>query len=276
MSETYEKNNQYSLALFHYKQRNKYHDSLMTQESSRHVAEMQAKYDAEKKQKALELLSAQNQLQAVQIKQNQYLVGGALSGIVFLGAVAFALYRNNKIKQRLNIALEERNKALAHASEAIQKQNEKLESINRELQEQRSLSDKLLLNIMPLSVAVELKKKGKFTPRNYDLATVLFTDFKGFTQIGERLTPQEIVEELEFCFVAFDEIVERYNLEKIKTLGDRYMCAGGLPTRNTTNPVDAILAALAWLSLQMNLAKSKKPKENKVGKLESASIPALL
>jgi len=74
--------------------------------------------------------------------------------------------------------------------------------------------------------------------------SVLFTDFKGFTSIAERLTPEQLVYELDYCFRKFDEITGRYGIEKIKTIGDAYMCAGGIPIRNRSNPVDVILAAL--------------------------------
>jgi class 3 adenylate cyclase len=74
---------------------------------------------------------------------------------------------------------------------------------------------------------------------------VLFTDFKGFTARSASMTPEEVIEELNKCFSAFDAIVEKYNLEKIKTIGDAYMCAGGLPIPNQSNPIDAVRAGLA-------------------------------
>jgi class 3 adenylate cyclase len=81
-------------------------------------------------------------------------------------------------------------------------------------------------------------------PVNYESVSVLFTDFKGFTQLSEQLTPKELVDELDYCFSYFDEIIEKHNLEKLKTIGDSYMAAGGIPTLNTTHAIDTVLAAL--------------------------------
>jgi len=103
-----------------------------------------------------------------------------------------------------------------------------------ELVKQKDRSDKLLLNILPAEIAEELKEKGSAEAQLIKFATVLFTDFQGFTAISEDLTPQELVHEVNLCFSEFDHIMERHNIEKIKTIGDAYMAAGGLPTVNET------------------------------------------
>ncbi|MBS1938788.1 MAG: adenylate/guanylate cyclase domain-containing protein [Bacteroidetes bacterium] len=113
-----------------------------------------------------------------------------------------------------------------------------------ELRAEKKRSDVLLLNILPEEVAEELKAKGEAAAKLIDNATILFTDFKGFTTLSERMGPQELVRDLNECFSAFDRICERHGIEKIKTIGDAYMAAGGLPTPNTTHAVDAINAAL--------------------------------
>jgi adenylate cyclase len=102
----------------------------------------------------------------------------------------------------------------------------------------------LLLNILPEETAKELETQGHAQTRYYENVSVLFTDFKGFSSIAGKLTPQELVAELNEYFVAFDEIVERHGLEKIKTIGDAYMCAGGIPVPNETHPLNALEAAL--------------------------------
>jgi len=112
------------------------------------------------------------------------------------------------------------------------------------IEAEKEKSDKLLLNILPFETAEELKEKGSATPKQYDMVTVLFTDFKGFTSIAEKHTPEQLVEELNNCFLEFDNIIDKFNLEKIKTIGDSYMCAGGIPVVNFTNPVDAVMAGL--------------------------------
>lgn len=114
-----------------------------------------------------------------------------------------------------------------------------------EVSTQKLEIENLLLNILPLETAQELKVKGYATPRDYEHATVLFTDFKDFSLIAESLSPQELVAELNTYFMAFDQIIERHNMEKIKTIGDAYMCAGGIPVPNNTHPVDAVRAGLA-------------------------------
>ena len=113
-----------------------------------------------------------------------------------------------------------------------------------ELAKEKKLSDDLLLNILPSEVAEELKQKGSAEAKQFDEVTVMFTDFKDFTQVSEKLTPAELVAEIHDFFKAFDNIISRYNIEKIKTIGDSYMCAGGLPVPNKTNAIDVITAAM--------------------------------
>lgn len=105
-------------------------------------------------------------------------------------------------------------------------------------------SEALLLNILPQEIAEELKVKGIAEAKHFDHVTVMFTDFKNFTQISEKLSPSELVAEIDTCFKAFDIITDKYNLEKIKTIGDSYMAAGGLPAPNKTNAADAVNASI--------------------------------
>ena len=125
---------------------------------------------------------------------------------------------------------------------------------------ERKKSEKLLLNILPADVATELKDKGATEPVLYENVSVMFTDFKGFTQIAEILTPRELIQDLDACFVQFDKITERFNLEKLKTIGDSYMCAGGIPKRNKTHAFDSVLAALE-IQAFMNLMKDVKAEQ---------------
>ncbi len=105
-------------------------------------------------------------------------------------------------------------------------------------------SDELLLNILPAEVAEELKRTGASEARHIEQATILFTDFKGFTELSEVLTPQELVAELDTCFKAFDTIITKRGIEKIKTIGDAYMAAGGLPRQKPSGAADVVRAAL--------------------------------
>lgn len=112
------------------------------------------------------------------------------------------------------------------------------------LNQERRKSDLLLRNVLPETIAQELKRTERVQPVHYANASVLFTDFVGFTQIAERFTPQQLIEELDSCFGLFDQIAKRHNLEKIKTIGDAYMAVGGVPHANGTHAVDCVLAAL--------------------------------
>ncbi|HMQ49823.1 MAG TPA: adenylate/guanylate cyclase domain-containing protein [Saprospiraceae bacterium] len=128
---------------------------------------------------------------------------------------------------------------------------------NKTIKMEQERSEELLLNILPKTIADELKENKKVKARKYDEVTVLFSDFKNFTKISEQLTPEELVEELDKCFKAFDFILDQYDdIEKIKTIGDAYMCASGLNGRRTM-PHNIIRAAL---EMQQFLEEQKKEK----------------
>ncbi len=112
------------------------------------------------------------------------------------------------------------------------------------IQLEKNRSDELLHNILPEEVAAELKEKGVAEARSMDTVTVLFTDFKGFTAMSEQLSPKALVADIHECFSAFDRIMEAHGIEKIKTIGDAYMAAGGLPVANNTHAQDVARAAL--------------------------------
>jgi class 3 adenylate cyclase len=113
-----------------------------------------------------------------------------------------------------------------------------------EIEKAKQVSEKLLLNILPFEVAEELKAKSSSEAKQFDEVTVLFTDFKDFTKVSEKMSAKELVEEINTCFMAFDKIIENYGIEKIKTIGDSYMCAGGLPVANNTHAIDVVNASL--------------------------------
>jgi adenylate cyclase len=133
-----------------------------------------------------------------------------------------------------------------------------LERVRAEISIERDKSERLLRNILPDAVARELKEKDSVVPRFYEAATVLFGDFEGFTKLTERMDPKSLVGQLDQFFSAFDEICQKHRMEKLKTIGDAYMCAGGLPEPNRTHSVDACLCALA---MQEYMAKMNKQRE---------------
>jgi class 3 adenylate cyclase/Tfp pilus assembly protein PilF len=131
------------------------------------------------------------------------------------------------------------------------------------ISKEKQRSEELLLNILPEETAEELKNTGTAKAKSYDSVTVLFTDFKDFTKLSEILTPKELVAEINECFSAFDAIMQKYGIEKIKTIGDAYMAAGGLPKANATHPRDVVRAAIAIREF-MNEHKIKKQAEGKL------------
>jgi class 3 adenylate cyclase len=116
----------------------------------------------------------------------------------------------------------------------------------------------LLLNILPAETAEELKDNGTAKARSYSNVTILFTDFKGFTELSATLSPTALVKEIHHCYMAFDEIMVRHGVEKIKTIGDAYMAAGGLPKPNNTHPIDVTLAALEIRDFMDKLIRDRK------------------
>ncbi len=188
---------------------------------------------ASKKQRLVEALKSENKLDSIayaQDKQEQEfklqkaanLRNILLLGLGFTLLIVFLVYRRSIENQKQRRILEEKN---------------------RTIEDERRRSDELLLNILPAAIADELKTYGKSKAQSYPKASVLFTDFKNFTAISERLTPEELVTELDTYFKAFDFIISQYKVEKIKTIGDAYMCASGLSDRIST-PINIIKAAL--------------------------------
>jgi adenylate cyclase len=154
-------------------------------------------------------------------KESQRNLFLAIAGLILLGAIG-----------------------LFHRYHVIRRHNAVLEEKNRIIVEERHRSEELLLNILPLAVAEELKKNGFAEARHYDTATVLFTDFEGFSKISKQLSPNKLVQDLHYAFTHFDQIIGQYGLEKIKTIGDAYMCAGGLPRSDAAPPLAVVKAAL--------------------------------
>lgn len=177
----------------------------------------------------LQLEQASSQLKDAETLRNYTLLGSGF--IVVLALFFFSLYRSSRKGRR---RLQEKNKII---------------------EQERERSDELLHNILPVSVAKELKEFGKAKARKYKEVTVLFSDFKNFTQISEQLEPEELVQELDNCFKAFDFIIDQFDdIEKIKTIGDAYMCVSGLTERSNV-PKNLIKAAL---EMQEFLAEQKQ------------------
>ncbi len=166
---------------------------------------------------------------------------GALMIFIIL-AVAVGLLYSRKLNQQLS----QKNEAIEHQKE--------------EITAERIKSDQLLLNILPEETAQELKEKGYASPKRYDNATVLFTDFSGFTKVASSMSPEQLIEELNYCFRNFDAIIEKQGMEKIKTIGDSYMCVSGLPIPDEQHSYCAIR-----VGLEFNAFINKRIAEKKAG-----------
>ena len=170
---------------------------------------------------------------------------------------------NASIKEKvLNLEISNRVEQSKKEAEIYRLRNIELVALNEEItkqkaevEKQRAKSDELLLNILPSEVAEELKEKGYTTAKAFDEVTILFSDIKGFTDIAEKMTAQELVKEINTYFSAFDGIIQKYGLEKIKTIGDAYIAAGGLPEKNSATAENVVEAAIA---MQQTVEKLKQ------------------
>ncbi|CAN5469772.1 hypothetical protein BH11BAC1_BH11BAC1_10770 [soil metagenome] len=162
-----------------------------------------------------------------------------LSGLGVFLLIGVLLYRNNRQKQKANKYLAEKNEIIT---------------------EEKKRSDELLLNILPSEVAEELKSTGAAKAKAFTLVTVMFTDFKDFTNVSEKVSAELLVDEIHHCFSAFDNIIQKYKIEKIKTIGDAYLCASGLPVSNYTHAVDMLNAAFEIRNFMLERKKEKEAK----------------
>ncbi len=188
-------------------------------------------------------------------------VSGALITLVYL---RIRIEHSRREQVILEMKIVERTKEIRKQSKEIEIQGRTIEEKNKRLELQKELlesekskTDKILKNILPETTFTELKERGKVAARSYKTVSVMFTDFVGFTKSSQRLTPTEIISELDIYFSEFDKIIVRNNLEKIKTIGDAYMCAGGVPIRNKTNPIDTCIAALEIQSFMRKVQAEK-------------------
>jgi class 3 adenylate cyclase len=197
-------------------------DSILGIKQVEAVAEMEQKYESEKKSgliQKLKLDKLNSDLFELKLKRRQVIL---ISGSVILFLLAVFLgysYMNSRRNRR---TLELKNSIIDH---------------------EREVSDNLLLNILPAEVAQELKEKGTSEARLYDPVTVLFTDFVSFTSISENMSPKNLVAEVNRLFTGYDEIMEKHGLEKIKTIGDAYLAVCGLPFAHDDHAVRVVKAA---------------------------------
>ncbi len=199
-------------AFFFYKKFITKRDSIFNKDIHQQISDIQGKYESEKREKEIKILKQKEEIQKIDLRRQKIAKNSFIIVTILLMILAIVIFRNFRMKKKANLLI---------AAE-------------------KDKSDKLLMNILPEETAEELKREGFAKTRYYDQVSVLFTDFKGFTAIAEKMAPENLVAELDYCFKAYDMIIEKYHVEKIKTIGDSYMCAGGLPVPNTTNPSDVV------------------------------------
>jgi class 3 adenylate cyclase len=225
MAKAYSKTKNYSDAFTYQSLYANLNDTLYNIESKKKLNQLQFDFELSKKEVEINLKEAR-------IKSERQVRLGLIVGLVLLLIIAFIIYRNSFQKTRINKILDKQKDQIEH----------------------------LLLNILPKEVAFELQTSGVSKPRQYNEVSILFTDFKGFTSIADKLSPTELVEDLNECFIEFDNIIEQYNLEKIKTIGDSYMCAGNLPSPDAEHVYKIVKAALAIQAFMENHNLRRKDK----------------
>lgn len=150
---------------------------------------------------------------------------------------------------------------LGKANSKLERQKQEINLKNEALEQGKQKVDNLLLSILPYEIAYQLKNKGQAKPKNYRMVSVLFADFKDFSRSSLALEPKHLVDILDSYFTQFDNIINAHYLEKIKTVGDAYMCAGGLPLRNKSNPIDTVLAGIQ-IQKYVNIINERKKNAN--------------
>ena len=212
----------HEIANEHYKDHIVFRDSIRNVEVVQQMANLRTDYEIAQKQAEVNLLNQQ--------RSNQRIVLWA-TGIValLLSMMAIAMYRKNKFVQKTNQIIEA----------------------------EQNRSESLLLNILPKQTAEELKEKGKVKAKKFESVTVLFTDFVDFSKYAEKLDPETLVKGMDYYYGKFDEIIEKYGLEKIKTVGDSYMCAGGIPDPDPDHAANMVKAAIEIVTFVENAKEAR-------------------
>ena len=220
----YEKAGDPATALCYFKDHINYRDSVNNITTVQKMADLRTNYEVSRKQTEVDLLNKQ--------KQNQRRLTVA-STVALLSTIllAIGLYRRYHFVKKTNALIEQ----------------------------ERGRSDHLLLNILPEETAWELKNSGHVKAKRFESVTVMFTDFRNFTVYASQLSPEKLVQTVDFYFSRFDMIIESYGLEKIKTIGDAYMCAAGLPFPTPDHALNMVKAAMEIVAFVAQTRQSATP-----------------
>lgn len=173
-----------------------------------------------------------------------YVICVLIISLFFMYRVRRRIEEGRRRQVRLEMKIAERTRELRKKNEQIQLQSNRLIQQTEELEREKEKSERLLNNVLPKETASQLKKDGRAAARDFKKVSIIFTDFVGFSKIAEDMSAKDLVSILDMHFRKFDDIIENNNLEKIKTIGDAYMAAGGVPIRNKTNPINTALAGV--------------------------------
>ncbi|MCS6808198.1 MAG: adenylate/guanylate cyclase domain-containing protein [Bacteroidota bacterium] len=224
-------------------------DSIAGEESIKKSAAMQVRYEIERKEG--EVKAAE---QTTRIKL--WALGGGLVASCVLIAILINRFR---LKQRWTAEILRQQAILSAQAQEIELANASLREKTLLIEQERTISEKLLLNILPAEIAARLRSGEQHIAERYAHATVLFADIVNFTQLSETISPEELVTLLDAIFSAFDQIADDMGLEKIKTIGDCYMLVGGVPKyhpqhcRSIAHAAFAMLRALEAINDQHHL-----------------------
>ena len=236
LSSVYSKTSDYRNAFLFQEKYANVKDRLYNIETAKKLNKLQFDFDLSKKEGEIRLLTNEKILKEAEVKAEREAKTAYAIGLIILLALVVIVLRNYRRKVKTNKILDS----------------------------QKAEIEGLLLNILPVQVAQELKTNGQAIPRNYDSVSVLFTDFKGFTTIADKMHPQDLVEELDTCFQAFDNIVGKYGVEKIKTIGDAYMCAGGIPVPDKDHVYKTVKASLEMQNYIIDMNRRRKAEGKEV------------
>ena len=160
--------------------------------------------------------------------------------------------------------IKEENQILKERIEALQKLNKELVEQNEELRDENDGHAELLA-FLPSDAKSQMKNKNKTSATlRYKMVTVLYSDVKGFTELSKEQDAEALIDELDNFFFQFDEVVEKNNIQKVKSLGDTYMCAGGIPKKNRTNPIEVIMGALEMQAYLKKLQEDSKKNDRNI------------
>ena len=205
-------------------------DSLFNVATDDKIRGLQFDFDLEKKEDEIGLLEQEAEISELRVERQKYVIYGGILSLILVIVVAVGSYKRYRYMKKFNKIIET----------------------------EKDRSENLLRNILPEETALELKEHGKVKAKKFESVTVMFTDFIGFTRYSESLSPEELVQAVDYFFSKFDAVMDKYDLEKIKTIGDAYMCAGGLHSHKDDHHLKMVEAGFEIAQIMEDAKKNKE------------------